>query len=152
MLHEGPAPELPNSPQTGGAVVEHAGEQHADHLYAVRLRCRAEEDVDGGTGEILLRAARQMEVVVHDQQVMIGGSDGNRPGLEAVAMPGVAGGEGSGVGEQLGQVAGLVSEGVDDEQEGGGEVGREDGDELEQGGEGASGATDHDQGRRHGSW
>jgi hypothetical protein len=57
------------------AVVEHAGQHDTGHPRAERPRRGAEQGVDGGPVAVLGGAVRERQLVIHQQQVVVGWGD-----------------------------------------------------------------------------
>jgi hypothetical protein len=106
VLNEGQPAQALDGPETEAAIVEAAAEEDADHPRFVGFAGRAEQDINRWTGMVFFRALRKVQVVIDDQQVVIGWGDEDRPWLEGFPMLGVAGWEWAGVAEKLGQGAG----------------------------------------------
>ena len=78
--------------EAGGAVVAHAGEDHADGVRAGGLRDRAEEDVDArlvaGDERAVVEVDAVLGAVAHDQHVPVAGRDQRAAVDDAVAFRG----------------------------------------------------------------
>jgi len=75
VLHDGHAAAALDGEQAARAVVEVAGEHHADHAGAVGRGGGAEEWVDGGAVAVLARAGHEAHAPGLEQQVGVGRCD-----------------------------------------------------------------------------
>jgi hypothetical protein len=71
-LDQGLSPHPFNRPEAGGAVIQHAGENHTDNAGAVTIGGGAKQGVDGRAEPIFFRSFLHKDLFLLDQQVMIG--------------------------------------------------------------------------------
>jgi hypothetical protein len=105
LLHDRRAAAQLDRPQPGGAVVQRAGQDHADHARAVDVGRRAEQRIDRRPETVLLRAARDADRAVLDQHVMVVGRHVDAPRLDAVAILRIDRRQRPGLGQDLRQHA-----------------------------------------------
>jgi len=135
--------------QARGAVVEVAGQHHADHALSPCQRGRSEQRIDRGPRVVLAGAARQPDLVGGEQHVVIGRRDVDRAGHERLAVVGMNRRQHAACAEQLRQDAALaahVQNHADHSVQPRGQRRRD----FEQRGDASRGSTDHDRmGRIH---
>src|SRR5581483_3868850 len=118
--------------EPGGAVVERAGEDDADHARALAHGRRAEERVDGRPEAILARATRHADGAVVEQEVMVRRRDVDASVREGLTVDGVRGRQRSGTAHHGGQGAGTLRGAVDGDEESRGQLLRKPAGEIQQ--------------------
>jgi hypothetical protein len=103
--HDGAAVPLDEA-RARGAVVEQAGHDDAYTASANRARRAPEERVDGGPVPVLAWAARQADVAILDEHVIVGGRHEDLAALQFVAVLRECSVKRPAPGEDLGQHAG----------------------------------------------
>ena len=86
VLDDGQPAARGDRDQSGGAVVENAGQYDTDHAGAMGQRGGAEQCVDGRPVTVLGRATRQCHPVALHEQVVVGWRDVDVPGRERRAV------------------------------------------------------------------
>jgi hypothetical protein len=89
ILHDRLAAAALDGGQAGGAVIEVAGEHHADHALTPLQRGRPEQGVQRRPRMVLAGTAREPHLGGGEQHVVIGGRDMDRPGFERLPGPGM---------------------------------------------------------------
>jgi hypothetical protein len=144
VLSDGDAAALLDDAHAVGAIVETAGEDDADDAGAEVTGGGAEEGIDGGAEAVFLWTVGDADAAIFEEEVEVGGSDVDAAGGGFATIGGELGGEGTGDIKEAGEDAGGTRGGVDDDEEGGGQMGREARDDLLNDGNTASGGPDHD--------
>jgi hypothetical protein len=86
VLHHGQAAAVLDRLQAGGAVVEGAGQHHADRTRAVFERGAAEQRVDRRPAVVFLGPAAQADRARLEQHVAVGRGEVDRAGARHVAV------------------------------------------------------------------
>ena len=105
VLNDGGATARLDRLQAGRAVVEPAGQEHADHGSAVGQGGGAKQRVDRRSRMVLLAAARQVQRAAQHEQVMVGGRDVDPARLDALAVARLRGRQRAGRGQDLAEDA-----------------------------------------------
>ena len=115
VLHDRDAAAALDRLQAGGAVVEEAGEEHADHAPPPCERRRAEQRIDRRTRVVLLGSAHDAGHAVGHEHVVVGRRDEDPSGLERLAVECVRRAKPAGAFEKLGQDAAMTADVQHDE-------------------------------------
>jgi hypothetical protein len=70
-LHHSNAAALFDRYETGGAIIERAGQHHTNHLWPVRQRCRTKQRIDGWTVAVFFRAAHDAHAPTLNEKMVI---------------------------------------------------------------------------------
>ncbi|MGC4121566.1 MAG: hypothetical protein QM765_44715 [Myxococcales bacterium] len=122
ILHRSCTAAAFDGSQAGAAVIESAGEDHADCSRAGGDGGGAKERVDRGAGAVLVRPASQGDVVVLDHHVMVRRGEIDRAGLDGLALVGQAGLQEAVAADHLVDLGAMEGGEVKDDEDGGGEV------------------------------
>ena len=88
VLHDGDAARLLYRTKAGGAIVERAGEHHADHATAASSCGAAEQRVGGRAATVLAGASVEDEAAVDDEHVVVGWGHRDAVRHECLLVPG----------------------------------------------------------------
>ena len=77
--------------EPGGAVIEPARQQDADHLRSIGLGCAGKQGVDRRPAPVHARATRERQVASANDKMMVGRGDVNFAGTDQVALFGKTG-------------------------------------------------------------
>src|SRR6478752_195820 len=85
-LDDGHTAALLDRQQTGRAVVQVAGQNHADDPWSIAVGSGAKERIDGWPVSVFLGTTGQPEVAVAQQEMTVGRSDVDSAGLDGLAV------------------------------------------------------------------
>lgn len=121
-----------DGPQPGAAIVEHAGQDHADHTRAMLQRCRLEQRVNGGPRMVFLGPPGKPDDVSLLQHVVVWRRDVNHPWPGDVAGNGRDSLVGATGADQFPQLAGMGAN-VLHKKDGRRKITRQDGSQIQDG-------------------
>src|SRR5258706_8948190 len=90
FLHDGHAATLLDFPKAGSAVVESAGEDHADNSWPIGQRCGAKQDIHGGAMPVFPGTRTELDLSVIDEQLLGWRRYINMTGLDRSAVRTIA--------------------------------------------------------------
>ena len=144
VLDDGGAAVRTDDHEAGGSVVEHAGEDDADHTASAAQSCGAEKRIDGGSVQVFSRTLEHTEMVVLDEHMEVGRSDVDVTSFYAIAVGGVGDGQAGGSGENLRKKTVAVSGSVNHDEHSGFKVSGKGGQQLLEGLNAPGGSSDDD--------